>query len=132
LDVSYRSRALFVIVVFGVASAAFATLRWKTWTPTTACLLCDMRTAGDGAAASSASPEFAGGGGAIGSSAASSTGSAGPGSLVAAPAAVGERVVDSAARSAPRGWQPWSAGSGRSAWPRPIVRTVGRSAACGD
>lgn len=112
----YRSRALFTIAVLAVAGAAFAARRWQTWTPVTACLLCDARNADDAVAGSPATVgAAAGAGGITGSYARSSAGSPEAGSFAgphSTPATPGSASPSPRLGSAPRGWQPWSASSG--------------------
>lgn len=114
--VSYRSRTLFILAVLASATAAgAAALRWQSWTPVTACLLCEVPDAESRAVAAAANPEAAiGTGGAVARSA-TPTGSIDLGS--AAPAPPADETSDASGAisrfsSAPRGWQPWSSGTG--------------------
>jgi hypothetical protein len=105
---------VFVLAGLAVASGAAATIRWQTWTPTTACLLCDVKSSD---AAPSTSPDVLQGtsGSAPSYSARSAASTFTPGPLApASPAAAATNAESSGSRSAsaPRGWQPWGTGSG--------------------
>lgn len=112
----HRHRALLVIALLASGAAAIATLRWKTWTPVTACLLCDGLNADDAAAGTTTGTgATVAPGDSIGSSARSSAPAPASGSLSApAPGPSAPSAGSAAARlgSTPRGWRPWSPNSG--------------------
>jgi hypothetical protein len=105
---------LLALLAIGVAASAYATMRWTTWIPTTACLLCDAKQAEDIAPTGGGNSPV-GTGGAAGSYARSSSSTASPGSLgspTLAPLTTEAASSGSRPGSAPRGWQPWGSGSG--------------------
>jgi len=96
-----------------VAGAAYATARWQPWSPVSACLLCDTRSADSTAVGTTGATPLAGG--AAGSYARSSAGVGGAGALVPVPLAPGSEDgvgATSHAASGRRSWQPWGTGSG--------------------
>jgi hypothetical protein len=112
--VLYRYRAALIIAIVAVAAGAAASIRWQTWTPVTACLLCETPGGGDaGATPEAALPAATGG--TLAANGDAAPGSIGAGALVVAPPAQsGGQTGSSTSRfgPAPRGWQPWSATTG--------------------
>jgi hypothetical protein len=110
----YRSRIVFTIVALAVASAAAATIRWQTWTPTTACLLCGAPQSTAAAGTSGSGDALFGAGGGAPSFARNSAGAFTPGPLAAAELSNANAAHSSSSSStaALRGWQPWGNSSG--------------------
>ena len=99
-----------------MASGAAATIRWQTWTPVTACLLCGVQDSGEAVkqvAANGDSP--VGTGSWAGSYSRGSAGTYTPSPLAASSAGESARSSGSArAAASARSWQPWGNGSGSS------------------
>jgi len=115
--VMYRSRVVFTIVALAVASAAAATIRWQTWSPTTACLLCGPPESAAMRASGSADNLFGAGGGAASYARNGSASTFTPGALNAPQLSGGSAAGGSSqgqTASASRGWQPWGNGSATS------------------
>jgi hypothetical protein len=103
-----------ILSVLAVATTAAATtaIRWKAWTPPTACLMCEAQSS-DAAASLANAGNLGGTGNGAGAYARNSAGTFVPGPLnAAAPAADAMTGSSSRASALPKGWQPWSTRSG--------------------
>lgn len=110
----YRRRVVFTIVALAVASAAAATIRWQTWTPNNACLLCGAPDPSSTMRAAAGPDTLYGAGGGAPSYARTTGEAFTPGPLAAAQLGSSSTASSSsAARSTSsfRGWQPWGNGS---------------------
>jgi hypothetical protein len=113
--VFHRNRILLAVALLCTATAGYAALRWTTWMPADACLLCAKAPADATSAGAGAIDNPVGSRGSLGTVAGNSAGAFTPGPLGAsgsASATDGANGGSSRFGSAPRGWQPWGVGTG--------------------